>query len=48
MVWIAFLCLGLLVVFVSFAGYALWWRGLARVRPVPTDARYLPDALCPA
>jgi len=47
MVWIAFLFIGLFVVFVSFAGYALWVAWLARVRPVPTAARYLPDALLP-
>jgi len=48
MIWIAFLCLGLAVVFVSYAGYALWVAWLARVRPVPTAARYLPDALLPS
>jgi cellulose synthase/poly-beta-1,6-N-acetylglucosamine synthase-like glycosyltransferase len=48
MVWIAFLCVGLVVVFVSYAGYALWVAWLARVRPVPTAARYLPDSLLPS
>src|SRR5258705_10866041 len=48
MIWIAFLCLGLVVVFVSYGGYALWVAWLARVRPVPTAARYLPDALLPS
>ena len=48
MVWIAFLCVGLVIVFVSYAGYALWVAWLARVRPVPTAARYLPDALLPS
>ena len=48
MVWIAFLCVGLVVVFVSYAGYALWVAWLARVRPIPTAARYLPDALLPS
>ena len=47
MVWIAFLFVGSFVVFVSFAGYALWVAWLARVRPVPTAARYFPDALLP-
>jgi len=48
MIWIAFLCVGLVVVFVSYGGYALWVAWLARVRPVPTAARYLPDALLPS
>jgi hypothetical protein len=48
MVWIAFLCVGLVIVFVSYGGYALWVAWLARVRPVPTAARYLPDALLPS
>jgi hypothetical protein len=48
MVWIAFLCVGLTVVFVSYVGYALWVAWLSRVRPVPTAARYLPDALLPS
>ena len=48
MIWIAFVCLGLAVVFISYAGYALWVAWLARVRPVPTAARYLPDALLPS
>jgi len=48
MIWIAFLCLGLVVVFVSYGGYALWVAWLARVRPVPTAARYLPDPLLPS
>jgi cellulose synthase/poly-beta-1,6-N-acetylglucosamine synthase-like glycosyltransferase len=48
MVWIAFLCVGLAVVFVSYVGYALWVAWLARVWPVPTAARYLPDALLPS
>lgn len=47
MVYIAFLLLGLTVVFVSYAGYAIWVACLARVRPIPTGARYLPDALLP-
>jgi cellulose synthase/poly-beta-1,6-N-acetylglucosamine synthase-like glycosyltransferase len=47
MMWIAFFFLGLAVVFVSYAGYAIWVAWLARVRPVPTGARYLPDALLP-
>ena len=48
MIWMAFLALGLVVVFVSYGGYALWVAWLARVRPVPTAARYLPDALLPS
>jgi poly-beta-1,6-N-acetyl-D-glucosamine synthase len=48
MIAMALLCLGLLVVFVSYGGYALWVAWLARVRPVPTAARYLPDALLPS
>src|SRR5437870_5244779 len=48
MICIAFVCLGLAVVFMSYAGYALWVAWLARVRPVPTAARYLPDALLPS
>jgi biofilm PGA synthesis N-glycosyltransferase PgaC len=48
MIWMALLCSGLVVVFVSYAGYALWVAWLARVRPVPTAARYLPDALLPS
>ena len=48
MIWMAFLFLGLVVVFVSYGGYALWVAWLARVRPVPTAARYLPDALLPS
>ncbi len=48
MIWMAFLCSGLVVVFVSYGGYALWVAWLARVRPVPTAARYLPDALLPS
>ncbi|HKQ67637.1 MAG TPA: glycosyltransferase [Methylomirabilota bacterium] len=47
MIWAAFFGLGLVVVFVSYAGYALWVAWLARVRPVPTAAKYLPDALLP-
>jgi len=48
MIWIAFVCVGLVIVFVSYAGYALWVAWLARVRPIPTAARYLPDALLPS
>ena len=48
MIWMAVLGLGLVVVFVSYGGYALWVAWLARVRPVPTAARYLPDALLPS
>jgi len=48
MLGIALLCLGLAIVFASYAGYALWVAWLARVRPVPTAARYLPDALLPS
>src|SRR5256886_14523547 len=48
MICIAFVCLGLAVVFMSYGGYALWVAWLARVRPVPTAARYLPDALLPS
>ena len=48
MIWMLVLCLGLVVVFVSYGGYALWVAWLARVRPVPTAARYLPDALLPS
>src|SRR5262249_60275846 len=48
MLWIAVVCVGLVVVFVSYGGYALWVAWLARVRPVPTAARYLPDALLPS
>jgi cellulose synthase/poly-beta-1,6-N-acetylglucosamine synthase-like glycosyltransferase len=44
----ALVCSGLVVVFVSYAGYALWVAWLARVRPIPTAARYLPDALLPS
>src|SRR5262249_60003083 len=48
MLWIMLLCLGLAVVFLSYAGYALWVAWLARTRPVPTAIRYLPDALLPS
>src|SRR5262249_25049309 len=48
MIWMAFLFLGLVVVFVSYGGYALWVAWLARVRPVPTAARHLPGALPPS
>src|SRR5262245_55910573 len=48
MLGIMFLCLGLAVVFASYAGYALWVAWLARTRPVRTAIHYLPDALLPS
>ena len=47
MIWSTFFWLGLGVIFVSYAGYALWVACLARLRPIATMTRYLPDALLP-
>lgn len=47
MIWEVLFWVGLGVVFVSYAGYAIGMAGLARVRPAATGAKYLPDSLLP-
>jgi cellulose synthase/poly-beta-1,6-N-acetylglucosamine synthase-like glycosyltransferase len=47
MIWIVCIGVGLAMVFVSYAGYALWVAWLARVRPIPIAASYVPSDLLP-
>jgi biofilm PGA synthesis N-glycosyltransferase PgaC len=47
MIWEAFFWTGFTIVFISYIGYALWLACLARLRPVATMVKYLPDALLP-
>ena len=47
MIWEVLFWVGFGVVFVSYAGYALWVAYLARVRPIGATARYAPDSLLP-
>ncbi|HEV8586845.1 MAG TPA: glycosyltransferase [Methylomirabilota bacterium] len=47
MIWEALFWAGLAVVVTSYAGYAVWAAALARVRPRPCRAEYLPDDRLP-
>src|SRR5436309_3411321 len=48
MIWRTLFWTGLGFVVVSYLGYPLWVACLARLRSVPTKARYLPDPLLPS